>query len=132
MTSMRQTPAEPPVYAATETKLREFVVAEGLQPGARLPAERELARQLGVSRTSLRQALFAFMTTSRSAQTALGWATGPATITCKVQRRSIGFLARYPTHLGEAKSAATGVRFCRHVHSDDYFSSGMSFFQFKN
>ncbi len=46
-----------PVYASTQTKLREFVVAEGLQPGARLPAERELARQLGVSRTSLRQAL---------------------------------------------------------------------------
>jgi GntR family transcriptional repressor for pyruvate dehydrogenase complex len=47
----------PPIYASVQTKLREFVVAEGLHPGARLPAERELARRLGVSRTSLRQAL---------------------------------------------------------------------------
>ena len=55
--SVRQSPPEPPVYAGVQTKLRDFVVAEGLQPGARLPAERELARRLGVSRTSLRQAL---------------------------------------------------------------------------
>lgn len=46
-----------PVYAGAQTRLREFVVAEGLQPGARLPAERELAQRLGISRTSLRQAL---------------------------------------------------------------------------
>ena len=37
--------------------LREFFLAEGLGPGDRLPAERELAQRLGVSRTSLRQAL---------------------------------------------------------------------------
>ena len=46
-----------PVYAGAQTRLREFVIAEGLQPGARLPAERELAQRLGISRTSLRQAL---------------------------------------------------------------------------
>jgi GntR family transcriptional repressor for pyruvate dehydrogenase complex len=48
-----------PVYASVQAKLREFVRQVGLEPGGRLPAERELARQLGVSRTSLRQALTA-------------------------------------------------------------------------
>jgi GntR family transcriptional repressor for pyruvate dehydrogenase complex len=57
--SVRQPLHRQPVYASVQTKLREFVVAEGLTPGARLPAERELARRLGVSRTSLRQALTA-------------------------------------------------------------------------
>jgi GntR family transcriptional repressor for pyruvate dehydrogenase complex len=48
-----------PVYASVQAKLREFVRSAGLEPGGRLPAERELARRLGVSRTSLRQALTA-------------------------------------------------------------------------
>jgi GntR family transcriptional repressor for pyruvate dehydrogenase complex len=48
-----------PVYASAQTMLREFVVTQQLQPGARLPSERELARRLGISRTSLRQALTA-------------------------------------------------------------------------
>jgi GntR family transcriptional repressor for pyruvate dehydrogenase complex len=48
-----------PVYATVQAKLREFVLASKLVPGDRLPAERELARSLGVSRTSLRQALTA-------------------------------------------------------------------------
>jgi GntR family transcriptional repressor for pyruvate dehydrogenase complex len=39
--------------------LRAFVRREGLRPGERMPPERELARLLGVSRTSLRQALMA-------------------------------------------------------------------------
>jgi GntR family transcriptional repressor for pyruvate dehydrogenase complex len=47
------------VYANVQTRLREFVRGRGLAPGERLPPERELARQLGVSRTSLRQALTA-------------------------------------------------------------------------
>ncbi|HWF49531.1 MAG TPA: FCD domain-containing protein [Solirubrobacteraceae bacterium] len=48
-----------PVYATVQAKLRKFVLASELVPGDRLPAERELARSLGVSRTSLRQALTA-------------------------------------------------------------------------
>jgi GntR family transcriptional regulator, transcriptional repressor for pyruvate dehydrogenase complex len=48
-----------PVYATVQAKLRDFVRASKLSPGDRLPTERELARQLGVSRTSLRQALTA-------------------------------------------------------------------------
>ncbi|MCD2165516.1 transcriptional regulator LldR [Comamonas koreensis] len=38
-------------------KLLALVQARGLQPGQRLPAERQLALELGVSRTSVREAL---------------------------------------------------------------------------
>ncbi|HWF74879.1 MAG TPA: FCD domain-containing protein [Solirubrobacteraceae bacterium] len=48
-----------PVYATVQAKLREFVRQSKLEPGDRLPTERELAQQLAVSRTSLRQALTA-------------------------------------------------------------------------
>ena len=48
-----------PVYASVQAKLREFVRQENLGPGDRLPSERQLALQLAVSRTSLRQALTA-------------------------------------------------------------------------
>jgi len=47
------------VYASIRADLREIVVSERLRPGDRLPSERRLAERLGVSRTSLRQALTA-------------------------------------------------------------------------
>ncbi|TGP67323.1 GntR family transcriptional regulator, partial [Mesorhizobium sp. M2D.F.Ca.ET.224.01.1.1] len=37
--------------------LRDFVEAEGLQPGDRLPPERDLAVKLGLPRTALRRML---------------------------------------------------------------------------
>lgn len=37
--------------------LRDFIIRNGIQPGDRLPTERELASRLGVSRTSVRSAL---------------------------------------------------------------------------
>jgi len=40
-------------------RLREFIDAQQLKPGDRLMPERELAEQLGVSRTSVRQAITA-------------------------------------------------------------------------
>lgn len=48
-----------PVWATIQAKLRDFVREEQIPPGRRLPPERELAQRLGVSRTSLRQALTA-------------------------------------------------------------------------
>ncbi len=38
-------------------KLLALVQASGVQPGQRLPAERQLAAELGVSRTSVREAI---------------------------------------------------------------------------
>jgi GntR family transcriptional repressor for pyruvate dehydrogenase complex len=48
-----------PVFASIAARIRELAATEGLDAGDRLPAERELARILGVSRTSLREALTA-------------------------------------------------------------------------
>jgi len=55
-----ETPAnEPRLYRVVSSKIEELIRAENIRPGERLPAERELATKLGVSRTSLREALIA-------------------------------------------------------------------------
>jgi GntR family transcriptional repressor for pyruvate dehydrogenase complex len=46
-----------PLYEGVATRLREFIEVNRLGPGDRLPGERDLAGQLGVSRTSVRQGL---------------------------------------------------------------------------
>jgi len=46
-----------PLYEQVVERLREFIDVEELKPGDRLMSERELAERLGVSRTSVRQAL---------------------------------------------------------------------------
>jgi GntR family transcriptional regulator, transcriptional repressor for pyruvate dehydrogenase complex len=48
-----------PLYEQVADRLRAFIDAQQLQPGDRLMAERELSARLGVSRTSVRQALTA-------------------------------------------------------------------------
>ena len=45
------------LYELVAERLREHVESAGLSPGDRLPAERALAEQFGVSRTSVREAL---------------------------------------------------------------------------
>jgi GntR family transcriptional regulator, transcriptional repressor for pyruvate dehydrogenase complex len=47
------------LYEEVVDRLREFIDVHALKPGDRLTPERELAEQLGVSRTSVRQALTA-------------------------------------------------------------------------
>jgi GntR family transcriptional repressor for pyruvate dehydrogenase complex len=47
------------LYEEVVDRLREFIDVHELRPGDRLTPERELAEQLGVSRTSVRQALTA-------------------------------------------------------------------------
>jgi GntR family transcriptional repressor for pyruvate dehydrogenase complex len=49
----------PPIYAEIAARVRDLAMREGLEAGDRLPSERALARVLGVSRTSLREALTA-------------------------------------------------------------------------
>ena len=56
------TEAEPrrrgrPAWAQIEAQLAERISSGGLRAGERLPPERELARSLGVSRMTVRQAL---------------------------------------------------------------------------
>jgi GntR family transcriptional repressor for pyruvate dehydrogenase complex len=46
-----------PLYEQVVERLRDFIDVEDLRPGDRLMSERELAERLGVSRTSVRQAL---------------------------------------------------------------------------
>lgn len=48
-----------PFYAGIAARIRDLAASEGLDAGDRLPPERELARRMGVSRTSLREALTA-------------------------------------------------------------------------
>lgn len=52
-------PAEPRIYRAVAARIRERIQEQQLQPGERLPPERELAAALQVSRASLREALIA-------------------------------------------------------------------------
>lgn len=46
-----------PLFRLVRQRVEEYVVSVKLQPGDRLPSERSLAAELGVSRNSLRQAL---------------------------------------------------------------------------
>jgi GntR family transcriptional repressor for pyruvate dehydrogenase complex len=48
-----------PLYERVVQRLEELIRTEELQPGDRLMTERDLAQKLGVSRTSIRQALTA-------------------------------------------------------------------------
>lgn len=48
-----------PLYEEVVARLRGWIADRGLAPGDRLPSERDLAQQLAVSRTSVRQALTA-------------------------------------------------------------------------
>lgn len=51
--------ARPRLYEQVTQRLREYAEAAELKAGDRLPAERDLAEQLGISRTSVRQAIVA-------------------------------------------------------------------------
>jgi GntR family uxuAB operon transcriptional repressor len=50
---------EPRMYRVVADSIAQLIATERMQPGQRLPAERELSARLGVSRASLREALIA-------------------------------------------------------------------------
>ena len=49
--------SRPPLYEMVAEEVRRFIVDSKLQPGDKLPSERELCERLDVGRTSLREAL---------------------------------------------------------------------------
>jgi GntR family uxuAB operon transcriptional repressor len=59
--TLQQDPALPELraYRVAARRIRELVLQSGVKPGERLPAERELAALLAVSRSTLREAMIA-------------------------------------------------------------------------
>src|SRR5215510_9635148 len=45
------------IYRAAQERIKRYIVAHGLLPGDPIPTETTLARELGISRNSLREAL---------------------------------------------------------------------------
>lgn len=45
------------IYRAAQERIKQYIVAHGLTPGEPIPTEATLARDLGISRNSLREAL---------------------------------------------------------------------------
>src|SRR4051812_9440811 len=45
------------IYRAAQERIKQYIIAHGLKPGDPIPTEATLARDLGISRNSLREAL---------------------------------------------------------------------------
>lgn len=62
MPPLRPLAKPPSLHHSVQLALKEYITASDLRPGDPLPAEGELARRLGVSRTSVREAVKALET----------------------------------------------------------------------
>src|SRR5579884_1011800 len=54
---MLQSLRVPPLHDAIQRQLKQYILDRGLQPGARLPTEEQISREIGVSRNVVREAL---------------------------------------------------------------------------
>ena len=61
---------EPPLYDKVADMMLKEIVSRRFQPGDRLPSERELGEQFGVSRTVVREAVKALTAKAHAASTA--------------------------------------------------------------
>lgn len=61
--AFRRLESAPPVHKAVQEEIRHYILAQGLRAGDPLKPEAELARQFGVSRNSIREAVKALEST---------------------------------------------------------------------
>lgn len=54
---MLQSLRAPPLHDAIRRQLKQYILAQGLRPGDRLPTEEQISREIGVSRNVVREAL---------------------------------------------------------------------------
>ncbi|WP_106297140.1 FadR/GntR family transcriptional regulator [Knoellia remsis] len=104
------------LYESLATHISDFIEAQGLTPGDRLPPERELAAELGVSRATLSRALAALETKGRIEvrhgvgalvrDTSLA-ATTAVALGLEVRERDEVLLAREAILAGLARAAAS-------------------------
>lgn len=95
------------LYQQIADQIRTLIQGGHFAPGARLPAERDLAQQLGVSRPSLREALIA-LEIEGSVEIRMG---SGIYITAEAERRpwQTGSMGESPVELMEARAAVEGT-----------------------
>ncbi len=95
------------LYQQIADQIRSLIQGGHFAPGARLPAERDLAQQLGVSRPSLREALIA-LEIEGSVEIRMG---SGIYITAEPERRpwQTGSMGESPVELMEARAAVEGT-----------------------
>lgn len=95
------------LYQQIADQIRALIHGGHFTPGARLPAERDLAQQLGVSRPSLREALIA-LEIEGSVEIRMG---SGIYITAEAERRprQTGSMGESPLELMQARAAIEGT-----------------------
>lgn len=107
------------LYQQIADQIRELIQLGGFKTGTRLPPERDLAQQLGVSRPSLREALIAL-----DVEGTVEVRSGSGVYVCKPPDRpakTTAALGDSPTELMQARSAIEGavvVLACARVTED--------------
>lgn len=95
------------LYQQIADQIRELIVRGGFEPGTRLPPERDLAQQLGVSRPSLREALIALDVEGRVEVRSGSGVFVSATQPDRPTRRTAA-MGESPSQLMEARSIIEG------------------------
>ena len=104
------------LYQQIADQIRELIQAGAFEIGSRLPAERDLAQQLGVSRPSLREALIA-LDVEGSVEILGGSGVYVAAMPERAAKKTES-LGESPTELMQARSAIEGevvVLACAHI-----------------
>lgn len=94
------------LYQHIADQIRALILSGGFAPGARLPPERDLAQQLGVSRPSLREALIALEIAG-----SVEIRQGSGVYVCRVTERSpkaLTGLGDSPSELMQARAVLEG------------------------